>query len=137
VRKRLFSKAFAGFCFSAAATVRVPTAPHGAVEGRAGEPNQLTQVCQLPILRTEGDALPLPAAMGSHLTGRIRDRPSAHYEDSELQRSDVMRNPILLIVLVILALAIFGGGFGGYYPRNYGFGGGGLLLVIILVLLFL
>lgn len=39
---------------------------------------------------------------------------------------------VLLIVLILLA---FGGGFGGFYPHTYGFGAGGLLFIVLIVLL--
>jgi hypothetical protein len=42
---------------------------------------------------------------------------------------------ILGIILILLILGAFGGGFAGWYPHTYGFGGGGLLLVILIVLL--
>jgi hypothetical protein len=42
---------------------------------------------------------------------------------------------LLGIILILLILGAFGGGFAGWYPHQYGFGGGGLLLLILIVLL--
>ena len=42
---------------------------------------------------------------------------------------------ILGIILILLILGAFGGGFVGWYPHTYGIGGGGLLLIILIVLL--
>lgn len=39
------------------------------------------------------------------------------------------------ILLILLILGAFGGGFAGWYPHTYGWGGGGLLLIILIVLL--
>lgn len=41
---------------------------------------------------------------------------------------------LIVLLLILLALGCFGGGYAGLYPTHYGFGGGGLLLLILLVL---
>lgn len=43
-------------------------------------------------------------------------------------------NPLAVILVVLLILALTGG-FAGWYPHAYGFGGGGLLLLILVILL--
>jgi hypothetical protein len=42
---------------------------------------------------------------------------------------------ILLILLILLALGAFGGGFIGWYPHTAGIGIGGVILIILVVLL--
>jgi hypothetical protein len=42
---------------------------------------------------------------------------------------------LLLIILILLALGAFGGGFAGWYPHTYGIGIGGVLIVVLVVLL--
>ena len=40
---------------------------------------------------------------------------------------------LIVILLILLALGAFGGGFAGWYPHQYGLGGGGLLLLILFI----
>jgi hypothetical protein len=42
---------------------------------------------------------------------------------------------IWAILLILLILGAFGGGYAGWYPHTYGFGGGGLLVLILVILL--
>lgn len=42
---------------------------------------------------------------------------------------------LITIILILLILGAFGGGFVGWYPHSYGFGGGGVLLLILIILL--
>jgi hypothetical protein len=44
-------------------------------------------------------------------------------------------NPITLILIVLIILALVGGPI-GWYPAHYGYGGGTLLLIILLILIF-
>ena len=39
------------------------------------------------------------------------------------------------ILLIVLILGAFGGGFAGAWPHTYGFGGGGLLLLVLILLI--
>ena len=41
---------------------------------------------------------------------------------------------LLLIILILLALGAFGGGFVGWYPHTAGIGIGGVLVIILIVL---
>jgi hypothetical protein len=42
---------------------------------------------------------------------------------------------LFLIILILLALGAFGGGFFGMYPHTYGIGIGGVIVVVLLILL--
>lgn len=42
---------------------------------------------------------------------------------------------ILVILLILVCLGAFGGGYAGWYPSHYGYGGGGVIVVILIVLL--
>jgi hypothetical protein len=42
---------------------------------------------------------------------------------------------LLAILLILLLLGAFGGGFAGLYPHSYGIGIGGILLIVLIVLL--
>jgi hypothetical protein len=42
---------------------------------------------------------------------------------------------IWTILIILLILGAFGGGFAGWYPHQYGFGGGGVLLLILILLI--
>jgi hypothetical protein len=40
---------------------------------------------------------------------------------------------ILLMVVLVLVLASFFGGYSGYVPSHFGYGGGGIGLIILIV----
>jgi hypothetical protein len=41
----------------------------------------------------------------------------------------------IVLLLVLLILGVFGGGYAGCYPHTYGFGGGGVILLILIILI--
>jgi hypothetical protein len=77
--------------------------------------------------KVTGDAQP-PAGMavgGANETG------------AEVQQGDGAMLQTLVVVVLVLVLLSFFGGYSGYMPSHYGYGGGGLGLVILIVLLVL
>jgi hypothetical protein len=42
---------------------------------------------------------------------------------------------ILAIILILLLLGAFGGGFAGAWPHQYGISVGGVLLIVLIILL--